>query len=58
MIERINEVRGTRKTAVEDDDGEDEAEFDEHAASVVSQPVSPNGGSKCSKEESTDILSL
>ena len=33
LIERINEVRGARQTTVEDDDGEDEAEFDEDAAS-------------------------
>ena len=28
MIERINEVREARQTAVKDDDGEDEAAFD------------------------------
>ena len=58
MIERINEVREARQAAVEDDDGEDEAEFDENAASVASQPVSQNGGSNCGREETTDILRL
>ena len=56
MIERINEVREARQTAVEDDDGEDEAEFDEDAASVASRPFSQNGGSNFGREESTDIL--
>ena len=58
LVERINEVCEARQTAVEDDDGEDEAEFDEDAASVASRPVSQNGGSNCSREESTDILRL
>ena len=58
LIERINEVRETRQTAVEDDNGEDEAEFDEDAANVAIRPVSQNGGSNCSREESTDILTL
>ena len=58
LIERINEVREARQTAVEDDNGEDEAEFDEDAASVASRLVSKNGGSNCSREESTDILRL
>ena len=58
LIERINEVREARQTAVEDDDGEEEVEFDEDVASVASQPVSQNGGSNCSREESTDILRL
>ena len=57
MIERINEVRGARQMVVEDDDGKDEAEFDEDAASVASRPVSQNSGSNC-REESTDILRL
>ena len=54
----INDVREARQTAVEDDDDEDRAEFDEHAASVASRPVSQNGGCNCSQEESTDILRL
>ena len=58
LIERINEVREARQTAFEDDDGEDEVEFDEDVASVASRPVSQNGGSNCSQEESTDILRL
>ena len=58
LIERINEVPEARQTAVEDDDGEDEAEFDEDAASVASRQVSQNGGSNYSREESTDILTL
>ena len=58
LIERINEVREARQTAVEDDDGEDDVEFDENVASVASQPVSENGGSNGSREESTDILRL
>ena len=58
FIERINEVREARQTAVEDDDCEDEVEFDEDVASVVSRPVSQNGRSNCSREESTDILRL
>ena len=58
LIERINEVRCARQATVEDDDGEDKAEFDEDAASVASRPVSQNGGSNCSREESTDILRL
>ena len=57
MIGRINEVREARQATVEDDGGE-EAEFDEDAASVASRPVSQNGGSNCSREESTDILRL
>ena len=32
--------------------------FDKDAASVASRPVSQNGGSNCSREEATDILSL
>ena len=58
MIERIYEVREARQAAVEDDDGEDEVEFDEDVASVASQLISQNGGSNCSREESTDILGL
>ena len=58
LSDRINAVREARQTAVEDDDGEDETEFDEDAASVASRPVSQNGGSNCSREESTDILRL
>ena len=58
LIDRINEVREARQTAVEDDDGEDEAEFYEDAASVASRPVSQNDGSNSSREESTDILRL
>ena len=58
MIESINGVREARQTAVEDDDAEDEAEFDKDATSVTSRPVSQNGGSNCSREESTDILRL
>ena len=50
LIERINEVRWARQTAVED-----ETEFGEDAASVASRPVSQNGGSNCSREDSTDI---
>ena len=57
-IERINEVRDARQSAVEDDDVENEAEFDEDAASVASRPVSHNGGSNCSREEFTGILRL
>ena len=52
LIERINDVREARKTAVEDDDGEDEAAFDEDEASVASRPVSQNVRSNCSREES------
>ena len=58
LIEKINEVREARQTAVEDDDGEEEAEFDEDTASVASRPVPQNSGSNCSREESTDILRL
>ena len=58
LIEKINEVREARQTAVEDDDGEDQAEFDEDAASVASRPISQNGGSNCCREASTDILRL
>ena len=58
LIKRINEVREARQTAVENDEGEDDVEFDESVASVASQPVSQNGGSNCSREESTDILRL
>ena len=58
LIERINEVRETRQVTVEDDDGEDEAEFEEDAAIVASRPVSQNGGSNCSREKSTEILRL
>ena len=58
MIERINEVREARQTAVEDDVGEDEVEFDEDVAIVASQPVPQNGGSNCSREQSTDTLRL
>ena len=58
LIERFNEVREARQTAVEDNDGEDDVEFNEDVASVVSQSVSQNGGSNCSREESTDILRL
>ena len=58
LIERFNEVREVRQAAVEDDDVENEAEFDEDAASVANRPVSQNGGSKCSREDSTDILRL
>ena len=58
LIERINEVREARQATVEDDDVENEAEFDEDAASVASRPVSQNHGSNCSREESTDILRL
>ena len=57
LIERIIEVRKARRAAVEDHDGEEEAEFDEDAASVASRPVSQNGGSNC-REESTYILRL
>ena len=56
LIERINEVREARQTAVENDDGEDEVEFNEDMASVASQLFSQNGGSNCSREESSDIL--
>ena len=58
LIERISDVREARETAVEDDDGEDRAEFDENAASVASRPVSQNGGCNCSQEVSIDILRL
>ena len=58
MIERINEIREARQATVEDDDVENEAEFDEDAASVASRPVSQNSGSNCSGEEFTDILRL
>ena len=58
MIERINEVREARQTAVEDDDVENGTEFDEDAASVASRPVTQNGGSDCSREESKGILRL
>ena len=58
LIERINEVREARQATVEDGDVENEAEFDEDAASVASRPVSQNCGSNCSREESTDILWL
>ena len=34
LIERINEVRGARQTAVEDDDGEDEVELDVDVVNV------------------------
>ena len=57
-IERINEVREVRQAAVEDDDGEDEGEFDEDAASIVGRLVCQNCGSNCSREESTDIRRL
>ena len=50
MIERINEVREARQTAVEDDEDEDEVEFDKDVASVAIQPVSQNSGSNCSRE--------
>ena len=46
------------KRQVDDDDVENEAEFDEDAASVASQLVSQNGSSNCGREESTDILRL
>ena len=58
LIERINEVREARQTAIQDDDVEDDVEFDENVASVANRPVSQNGGSYCSREESTDILKL
>ena len=58
LVERINEVREARQTAVEDDDGENEVELHEDVASAASQPVSQNGGSNCSREKSTDILRL
>ena len=58
LIERINDVREARQATVEDDDVENEAEFDEDAASVASRPVSQNGGSNCSREEFMDILRL
>ena len=58
LIERINEVREARQATVEDDDGENETEFDDDAARVASRPVSQNGGSNCSRRESTDILRL
>ena len=58
LMERINEVRKVRQTAVEDDDGEDEVEFNEDVANVASQSVSQNGGSSCSRGESTVILRL
>ena len=58
LIESINEVCEARRPAVEDEDGEDEVEIDEDVASVASQPVSPNGSSNCSREESTDIFRL
>ena len=37
MIERINEVREVRQATIENDDIENEAEFDEDAASVASR---------------------
>ena len=37
FLERINEVREVRQATVRDDDGENEAEFDEDANSVASQ---------------------
>ena len=43
---------------VEDDVVENEDKLDENAASVASRPVSPNGGSNCSREEPADILRL
>ena len=52
LIERMNEVRDARQGTVEDDDGENEAEFDEDAISVASRPVSQNVRSNCSREES------
>ena len=58
LIERINDVREARQATVEDDGGEEEAEFDEDAASVASRTVSQNGGSNGSREESTDIIRL
>ena len=58
LIERINEVREARQTAVEDDDGEDEIEFSKDVASVASQSVSQNADSNCSREETTNILRL
>ena len=58
LIERINEVREARQATVEDDNGENEAEFDEDAASVASRPVSQNGSSNCSRDQFTDILRL
>ena len=57
-IERINEVREARQATVEDDGGENEAEFDEVLDSVASRPVSQNGGANSSREESADILRL
>ena len=54
----INEVREARQAAVENDDVENEAEFDEDAVSVASRLVPQNGGYNCSREESTDILRL
>ena len=58
LIERINEVREARQAAVDDDESEDEVEFGEDLASVAIQPVSQNGGSNCSEEESTDIVRM
>ena len=58
LIERINEVREARQATVEDNDGENEAKFDEDAASVASRPVFQNGGSNCSRRKSTDIIRL
>ena len=58
LIERINEVREARQTAIEDDEDEDDVEFDEDVASVASQSFSQNGGSNCSREESTDTRRL
>ena len=52
LIERINEIRETRQATAEDDDVENEAEFDEDAASVARRPVSQNGGSKIVVERS------
>ena len=54
LIESINEVRA----AVSDDDVENEAEYDEDAPGVASQPISQNDGSNCSREEFTNILRL
>ena len=58
LFERINEVREARQATVEDNNVENEAELDEDVANVASRPVSQNGGSICSREESTDILRL
>ena len=58
MIEKINEVCEARKAVFKHDEGEDEVEFDGNVASVASQVVSQNGGSKCDQEDSTEILKL